>query len=142
MPFAFTFGPAGRLVSGEAGASSVTTYLIQAAGTLANPQSATDGQTALCWIQRVGRFFYVSNTASNNVSSFEIAPSGEPMLLQAVAAVTNPGPIDLTVSGRFLYAETGVNGTVDEFRIADDGSLVPLGSVNDLVPGIEGIAAN
>ena len=46
------------------------------------------------------------------------------------------------MSGRFLYVETGVNGTVDEFRIADDGSLVPLGSVNDLVPGIEGIAAN
>jgi DNA-binding beta-propeller fold protein YncE len=142
VPFAFTFGPAGRLVSGEAGASSVTTYLIQAAGTLANPQSASDGQTALCWIQRAGRFFYVSNTGSNNLSSFWITPSGQPQLLQAVAAATNPGPIDLTVSGRFLYAETGVNGTVDEFRIADDGSLLPLGSVTDLPPGIEGISAD
>jgi len=142
VPFAFTFGPAGRLVSGEAGASSVTTYLIQAAGTLANPQSASDGQTALCWIQRAGRFFYVSNTGSNNLSSFWITPSGQPILLQAVAAATNPGPIDLTVSGRFLYAETGVDGTVDEFRIADDGSLVPLGSVTDLPPGIEGISAD
>ena len=34
VPFAFTFGPSGRLVAGEAGASSVTTYRIQPAGTL------------------------------------------------------------------------------------------------------------
>jgi 6-phosphogluconolactonase (cycloisomerase 2 family) len=141
VPFAFTFGPEGRLVSGEAGASSVTTYRIQAAGTLTNPQSATDGQTALCWIQRVGRFYFVSNTGSNDLSSFTITGSGQPVLLQAVAAGTDPGPIDLTVSGRFLYAETGINGTVDEFRIGDDGTLVPLGSVTDLPPGIEGIAA-
>jgi 6-phosphogluconolactonase (cycloisomerase 2 family) len=142
VPFAFTFGPTGRLVSGEAGASSITTYLIQAAGTLANPQSASDGQTALCWIQRAGRFFFVSNTGSNDLSSFWVTPSGQPQLLQAVAAATNPGPIDLTVSGGFLYAETGINGTVDEFRIANDGSLIPLGGVTDLPPGIEGIAAN
>src|SRR6266487_839244 len=34
VPFAFTFGPAGRLVAGEAGASSVTTYRIGQDGTL------------------------------------------------------------------------------------------------------------
>jgi 6-phosphogluconolactonase (cycloisomerase 2 family) len=142
VPFAFTFGPAGRLVSGEAGTSSVTTYSIEAAGTLTNPQSASDGQMALCWIQRVGRFFFVSNTASNNLSSFWITSSGQPMLLQAVAASTDPGPIDLAASGHFLYAETGTNGTVDEFRVGNDGTLVPLGSVTDLPPGIEGIAAD
>jgi len=38
--------------------------------------------------------------------------------------------------------ETGTQGTVEEFRVLGDGSLVPLGSVNDLAPGIEGIAAN
>ncbi len=142
VPFAFTFGPAGRLVSGEAGTSSVTTYEIQAAGTLTNPQSASDGQAALCWIQRAGRFYFVSNTGSNNLSSFWITPSGQPMVLQPVAASTDPGPIDLTAKGHFLYAETGTLGTVEEFRIAGDGTLVPLGSVTDLPPGIEGIAAS
>ena len=44
-------------------------------------------------------------------------------------------------SGRFLYAETGSGSTVDEFRVESDGSLTPIGSVNDLPPGIEGIAA-
>src|SRR5205823_6068495 len=75
VPFAFTFG-SGRLVDGEAGASSVTTYAIDAGGTLSDPRSATDGQTALCWILRVGDVYYVSNTGSNDLSSFTVDSSG------------------------------------------------------------------
>jgi 6-phosphogluconolactonase (cycloisomerase 2 family) len=141
VPFAFTFGPLGRLVSGEAGASSVTTYQIAASGTLSDPKSQSDGQMALCWILRVHGVYYVSNTASNDLSSFTIDSSGQPTLLSAVAATTNPGPIDLARSGRFLYAETGSTATVDGFRVANDGSLVPIGSTTGLPPGIEGIAA-
>ena len=44
-------------------------------------------------------------------------------------------------SGGFLYAETGVNGTIDQFSGGADGTLVSLGVVDDLPPGIEGIAA-
>jgi hypothetical protein len=58
-----------------------------------------------------------------------------------VAATTNPGPIDLASSDDFLYAETGINGTVDEFHVASDGTLEPLGTVAGLPSGIEGIAA-
>jgi 6-phosphogluconolactonase (cycloisomerase 2 family) len=141
VPFAFTFAPGGRLVSGEAGASSVTTYRIDSGGTLADPKSAGDGQAALCWILRVHGVYFVSNTGSDNLSSFSLDPNGQPSLLDAVAATTNPGPIDLAASGRFLYAETGTTGTVDEFRIGEDGSLSPIGSVTGLPPGIEGIAA-
>ena len=141
VPFAFTFDPSGRLVSGEAGTSSVTTYAIQTAGTLTSPKSASDGQTALCWIIRVGGFYYVANTGSNNLSSFRIDPTGQPSLLAAVAATTNPGPIDVASSGSFLYVETGVTGTVDGFLVGPDGALVSIGSVDDLPAGIEGIAA-
>jgi 6-phosphogluconolactonase (cycloisomerase 2 family) len=141
VPFAFTFA-GNRLVAGEAGASSVTTYQLQASGTLVDPKSQSDGQTALCWIQRVGDVYFVSNTGSNDLSSFRIGPTGQPVLLNAVAATTNPGPIDLASSGRFLYAETGINGTVDEFAVGPNGTLTPIGSVDDLPPGIEGIAAS
>ena len=141
VPFAFTFGPDGRLVSGEAGASSVTTYHIQANGTLTDAKSQTDGQAALCWIQAAGGFYFVSNTASNNISSFRVGPDGQPALVAAVAATTHAGPIDLASSGDFLYAETGVTSTVDEFRVNDDGSLTSIGTVTGLPPGIEGIAA-
>jgi len=139
VPFAFTFAH-GRLVSGEAATSSVTTYRVDHDGTLTGAQSQNDGQVALCWIQRVGRFFYVSNTGSNTLSSFTL-DGGRPQLFQAVAATTEPGPIDLTSSGHFLYAETGVLGTVDEFRVNDDGTLTKIGTVTGLPPGIEGIAS-
>src|SRR5215207_8286752 len=61
VPFAFTFDPAGRLVSGEAGTSSVTTYVVQGNGRLSGPQSLSDGQVALCWIVRAQGFYYVSS---------------------------------------------------------------------------------
>jgi 6-phosphogluconolactonase (cycloisomerase 2 family) len=141
VPFAFTFDPAGRLVAGEAGASSVTTYLLRSSGTLTDPKSQSDGQVALCWIERVRGFYFVSNTGSNTLSAFQVDASGQPSLLSAVAATTNPGPIDLASSGDFLYAETGINGTVDEFRVRSDGSLETLGTVAGLPSGIEGIAA-
>ena len=142
VPFAFTFGSGGRLVAGEAGASSVTTYALGSGGTLTDPKSATDGQAALCWIERVGDVYFVSNTASNNLSSFAVSANGQPALLQAVAATTNAGPIDLASSGGYLYAETGINGTVDEFQIGANGTLTPIGTVAGLPPGLEGIAAS
>jgi 6-phosphogluconolactonase (cycloisomerase 2 family) len=141
VPFAFTFG-SGRLVDGEAGASSVTTYVMGSGGTLSNPLSASDGQTALCWILRIGNVYFVSNTGSNNISSFTVDSSGQPTLLQAVAATTNPGTIDLASSGGYLYAETGTTGTVDEFAVNGDGTLSPIGTVAGLPPGLEGIAAS
>ena len=142
VPFAFTFTPQGRLASGEAGASSLTTYALGGDGTLSDPRSASDGQTALCWILRVHGFYYVSNTGSNNLSSFTVGSDGTPSLLAAVAGTTNMGPIDLTASGRYLYAQTGIAGTIDGFRINDDGSLTSVGSVTGLPAGQEGIASN
>jgi 6-phosphogluconolactonase (cycloisomerase 2 family) len=142
VPFAFTFTPQGRLASGEAGASSLTTYELNGDGTLADPRSATDGQAALCWIVRAGGFYYVSNTGSNNVSSFTVGADGTPSLLAAVAGTTNTGNIDLTVSGRYLYVQTGLAGTIDGFLINGDGSLTAIGSVTGLPVGQEGIASN
>src|SRR4029078_5805036 len=122
----------GRLVSGEAGASSVTTYRLGDDGSLTDPKAQTDGQAALCWIQRVGKFFYVSNTGSNTLSSFTIE-GGQPTLLQAVAATTAPGPIDLASpkGRRFLYAETG-SGTVAGYTVSGDGTLTSIGVVTGL----------
>jgi 6-phosphogluconolactonase (cycloisomerase 2 family) len=141
VPFAFTFDPDGRLVAGEAGTSSVTTYAIAANGTLGDAKSQSDGQAALCWILRVGGVYFVSNTGSNTLSSFSVDSTGQPTLLSPVAATTNPGPIDLATSGDFLYAETGILGTVDEFAVNGDGTLTPIGAVTGLPAGIEGIAA-
>jgi hypothetical protein len=144
VPFAFTFTPNGRLADGEAGSSNVTTYVVQSGGTLADPKSQSDGQAALCWITRVGQYYYVSNTGSNTISGYTIAADGQPSLVGAtgVVASTEPGPIDSTSppGTSFLYAETG-SGTVDELSVNGDGTLTPLGVVGGLPAGIEGIAS-
>jgi 6-phosphogluconolactonase (cycloisomerase 2 family) len=146
VPFAFTFDLQGRLVMGEAATSSVTTYTINANRTLSNPQSQSDGQVALCWIIEARGFFYVSNTGSNNLSGYRIDGNGRPTLIGStgVVATTEEGPIDMATAagGRFLYAQTGVGGTVEEFRVRDDGTLMRLGNVAGLPVGQEGIAAS
>jgi len=143
VPFAFTFG-AGRLVAGEAGASSVTTYRIESDSTLSDPRSQSDGQVALCWIQRLRGIYYVSNTGSNTISGFRISTGGQPSLVGAtgVVATTEAGPIDSAASGGFLYVETGITGTIDEFRPNSDGTLTRIGTETGLPPGLEGIAAS
>ena len=116
---------------------------MQSDGTLTDPKSQPDGQTALCWITRVGRYYYVSNTGSNTLSGYTIS-DGQPSLVGAtgVVASTEPGPIDSTspAGTTFLYVETG-SGTVGEFSVNGDGTLTPLGTVGGLPAGIEGIAS-
>ena len=145
VPFAFTFTPTGRLASGEAGASSLSTYAIQPDGTLTDAKSQSDAQVALCWITRVGQYYYVSNTASNTLSGYTVGPDGQPSLVgtTGVVATTEPGPIDMTspTGTPFLYAETG-SGTVDEFAVQADGSLTELAVIGGLPAGIEGIASS
>jgi hypothetical protein len=53
------------------------------------------------------------------------------------------GPIDLTSpkGTRFLYAATGILGTVDEFAVDAGGALTRIGTVSGLPPGTEGIAS-
>jgi 6-phosphogluconolactonase (cycloisomerase 2 family) len=146
VPFTFTFQPgSGRLVDGEAGQSTLTTYAIQGDGTLADPRSLADGQAALCWITRVGGYYYVSNTGSNTVSGYRLAPDGTPSLVgpSGVVATTEAGTIDSAAAAdSFLYVQTGLGGTVDEFRVESDGTLTLLATVTGLPPGMEGIAAS
>jgi hypothetical protein len=117
---------------------------VQGDGTLTDPKSQSDGQVALCWILRVGAFYYVTNTGSDTVSAFEISASGQPSLVGAtgLVATTSPGPIDMTspTGNSFLYVQTG-SGTVHEFRVGSDGSLTAFGAVGGLPAGMEGIAS-
>lgn len=146
VPFGFTFDPAGRLVMTEAATSTVTTYTLNGDGTLTGAQSLSDGQAALCWIARVGGYYYGSNTGSKTVSGYRIDANGRPTLIGAtgIVAVTATGPIDLVASGdgSYLYVETGGVGTVDEFRVNGDGTLTRVGTITGLPAGIEGIAAS
>ena len=106
----------------------------------------SDGQSALCWVTAADGFYYVANAGSADLSAYSVATDGTPSLLgtTGVAATTDAGSIDLTAAanGKYLYAEAGIAGAVDEFHISSDGSLSPLGVVAGLGAGIEGIAAD
>jgi 6-phosphogluconolactonase (cycloisomerase 2 family) len=146
VPFAFTFGPDGSLVVAEAADSAVSTYRVNPDGTLTALASLADGQAALCWITPASGFDYVANAGSNDLSAYEVGNGGTLSLVGSggVVAGTGTGPIDMAASpgGRYLYAQAGGAGTVDEFAVNSDGSLAPIGSVTGLGAGFEGIAAD
>ncbi len=148
VPFGFTFQQSNRLIVAEAGVSEVTTYKRVGQGSLTPVGSAQNGQAALCWIQRVGAFYFVANTGSLTVSRYRIEPNGQPVLLAAVAASTGAAPIDMTESGGFLYVQSGRGGFVEVYAVGSDGSLTLRQTVSDGLPvfangiGIEGIAAS
>jgi 6-phosphogluconolactonase (cycloisomerase 2 family) len=145
VPFAFAFDPVGRLVVAEAGASTVSTYVLAADGTLSGAQSQADGQAALCWIIAAGGNYYVANAGSATISGYRVDANGAPSLIGPTGVVgqTEAGAIDLATTGdqHFLYAESGGAGTVDEFQINNDGTLTKLGIVTGLPVGLEGIAS-
>src|SRR5207302_1946292 len=144
VPFSFTFDPAsGRLVVAETGQSDLSTYTLSPDGSLGDPHSLSDGQIALCWVTRVGGFYYVSNTDSNTLSGYTLGTDGAPALIGAtgIVATTETGPIDSAApsDAPFLYLKTGA-GTLDTFAVTSDASLSKLGAIS--IPlGSEGIAA-
>ncbi|AUY53225.1 beta-propeller fold lactonase family protein [Streptomyces sp. CB01881] len=134
VPFAFV--PNGRhgLFLAEAGTNAVATFTIHHDGTATQEAFAATGQAATCWIVGVRNLLYTSNAGSSTLTGLRTADRGRQLTVLGNTP-TDPGTVDAAVSsnGRYLYAQTGVNGILDEFAINDDGSLTPIGS--QTVPG-------
>jgi 6-phosphogluconolactonase (cycloisomerase 2 family) len=142
-PFAVTFDARDHLVVAESGANSVATYTVHRDGTLGLVDRAATGQAATCWVTQAGTTLYTSNAGSGNLSAFRDNGSGA--LTHLGETATDAGTVDASASAdsRFLYADTGAGGIVDEFAVRAGGSLTKIGSV--AVPGDsggEGIAAS
>ncbi|MCC9307779.1 lactonase family protein [Kitasatospora sp. RB6PN24] len=143
VPFAFVpDGPRGLFLT-QAGPNALATMRIHHDGTASQQAFAPTGQSATCWIVRIGDLLYVSNAGSSTLTGFRATDEGR-TLTALGNTPTNPGTVDTAASpdGRYLYAQTGVKGIVDEFAVNADGSLTGLGSVTvpDAVGG-EGIVA-
>jgi 6-phosphogluconolactonase (cycloisomerase 2 family) len=143
VPFAATFVDNRHLLVTEAGPSDVAGFTLHGDGTLTPGPSLGTTQAATCWITPGSDgIFYTSNAGGPSLSTIELTEHGQ--LALAGQTTTDAGTVDASVSsdGRFLYAQTGGTGTVDEFHIHGNGSLSPIGSV--VVPGAvggEGIVA-
>jgi 6-phosphogluconolactonase (cycloisomerase 2 family) len=129
VPFGFVFDPQGRLVVGEAGTSDVSTYILHDDGTLTPIGSATDAQAALCWIDRVGQTYFVSNAGSGSVSSFHLDAGGHPALVATTHVGAGTIDLDHSGDGRFLYVQLGGTGTLGELSVDRAGQLSLIGTV-------------
>jgi 6-phosphogluconolactonase len=134
-PFGFAFGRRDLLLvseadGGAAGASTLSSYQLRANGQADVVTAALpSGQTAACWVvvTRNGRYAYVSNTGSGNLSTYNVAFNGTLGLLDATAASTGAGstPTDMALdrNSRHLYALSPATGTISAFRVAGNGAL-------------------
>lgn len=135
-PFGFAFGRRDQLlvseaVGGAAGASTLSSYRLNGDASVDVVSAAVpSGQSAACWvvITRDGRYAYVSNTASGNLSTYRIGGDGAATLATAVAADTGAGsgPTDMALdrNSRFLYVLN--NTTIGAFRVGPGGALTRI----------------
>jgi 6-phosphogluconolactonase len=145
-PFGMRFGRGGVLANAEANTNSVSSYELTSSDTLTVVSPAVpNGQQATCWISLTGdgKFAFVSNTASGNLSSYAISGNGTVNLEQAIAATANGGnPIDSAFSSdsAFLYVDDTSMGRVLIYRV-NGASLNLIGTVGGLPTTLQGVAA-
>jgi 6-phosphogluconolactonase len=142
--------------------SSTSSYRLNEDGTLERISVAVPThQTVACWVRFTpdGRFAYVTNTGSGNVSSYQVSKEGELSLLASVAAdagspFAEPTDVAITPDGKFLYIISSMGaekqfilpippnaGEVRGFSIGEDGSLTPVTTVSGFPISIAGLVA-
>lgn len=137
-----------HLYVANSGADTVAAFNIETAGSLTlipqtgghvNPVSVNGSDPVSIAIPENGKFLYVANSGSQNVTVFQIGTNGLLTLVPPAGPNTNPVSVGGTTpnalmisrNGRFLYSANG-GGTVSVFTIRGDGllTLVPSSSGN------------
>jgi len=152
-PFGFAVGHNGNIfvseaAGGAAGASTLSSYHIDDNGniSLISGPLATN-QSAACWVVLTGngKLAFSTNTASNNISSFNVnSNTGIFSLNNAVAAGTGKGPIDAAVSNnsKFLYVLSPGTNNINCFKVEQNGNLTGIQIINEIAGSAVGLAAN
>jgi 6-phosphogluconolactonase (cycloisomerase 2 family) len=154
VPFAVSFTSAHRLAVANAGNSSVSTYTVNADGTLDTITAGVqDGQAALCWLVSTGDTLFGGNAGNSTISAFAVDADGNATLTgtpDGVVAHTgggSGGTIDLAITSdqRFLYAENSFAGSVEAYQIQPDHTLQLVDTQTGLPQfnghGMEGLVA-
>lgn len=148
-PFGFEFARNNyMIVSNAAGGAPAASSLTSYAGINNGNLNAVNGaiasnQSAACWVAttKFGRYAFVTNTASDNISSYYIGHSGSLHLLHP-AIVSGDGPLDMVVTKNNFNAYTlcGGDHTIQEYSRTLLGGLSLIGSVTKLPPSAVGMA--
>ena len=77
-----------------------------------------------------GRYAFVTNNVSNNISSYYIASSGNLVLVNGSAAATGNAPTDICLSNSnlFVYTINSGDGTISAYLRGLLGTLIPIGT--------------
>ncbi|MGI8950506.1 MAG: lactonase family protein [Chitinophagaceae bacterium] len=152
-PFGFNFAynnnnylVVSNAAGGAANAGSCTSYSTDNWGSInAINGTVPNYQSAPCWVATAhyGRFAFISNTASNTISSYYISPFGAIYLVFFTIAKTDESPIDITVSGNnhFVYNINSTSHTITEYQRSFFGILNRIGKVNNVPAYASGLAA-
>ena len=151
-PFGFDAGKNGNIfvseaAGGAAGASKLSSYHISSNGSVSLlTGSVGAGQSAACWvvITKNGKYAYTTNTASNNLTNFNVnTNTGGINVNTAIAATTDMGPIDAALSNnsKYLYILNSGSHTIGVYAVAQNGSLNNIQTVTGVPVGATGLAA-
>jgi 6-phosphogluconolactonase (cycloisomerase 2 family) len=148
-PFGFAVDKRNTVIVSEAGpGGGASSYRVQDDSSLETVSPAiVTGQTAACWavVTGNGRYGYVTNAGTGNISGFAIDQDGRMTLLDedGITAVTGGNPTDVAVShnSQFLYVRVSNLNQIAAFEIGSDGSLVALPSLEGTPAGLAGLAA-
>ena len=134
-------------VGGAPGASVLSSYHIGNNGSITLVDGSVGaGQSAACWVVITNnkKYAYTTNTASNNLTNFNVnTNTGSISVNTAIAATTGMGPIDaaLNNNSKYLYILNGVSHTIGVYAVANNGGLSLLQTVTGVPAGATGLTA-
>ena len=134
-------------VGGAPGASVLSSYRISNNGNITLIKGSVGaGQSAACWvvITSNGKYAYTTNTASNNLTNFNVNTyTGGISVNTAVAATTDMGPIDAALSNnsKYLYILNAGSHSIGVYAVANNGSLSLQQTISGVPVGATGLTA-
>ena len=151
-PFGFDAGKNGNIFVSEAaggapGASKLSSYHIDNNGSISLlTGSVGANQSAACWVVITDneKYAFTTNTASNNLSNFDINKNtGAISVNTAIASTTGMGPIDaaLNDNSKYLYVLNSGSHSISVYAVTNNGGLSNVQTLTGLPVGANGLAA-
>lgn len=131
--------------NGFSGAGSATSYKFTATGLDNIGVPVSNFQSAPCWVATTkhGVYAFVTNTATNNISSYYVAPNGGLTLIKTIAAQNDgKAPLDIAVSAdnRYVYQFYSGSYSVVSYKRMPAGEIEYSDKVNALPKTAAGLA--
>lgn len=131
---------------GAPNGSSCTSYLGINPGNLSAVNGAVaNNQSASCWVATTsyGRYAFVANTGSDDISSYYVSPWGALYLIHANAVTSGSHPADICVAANnyYVYNINGVSHSISGYHREFLGDLTNNGSISGIPDHASGLVA-